>query len=1085
MRANALLRKSARCRSRLHVASALRGGGLAVAAALLAAAGRCGTIAWEAPQTIGADTDVSTAGASVYAYHCNLSTNQASFSLNGVRFMRWSRNGGGAFCRDADLIDGGPQKEDDWSAGLVAVEGTFSADYVAALRHAACGGLGREMRLRLKSLVPGRRYAVQLWFNSTGCADMRDRTETVDGAVVLRGSVGADGPGQHVCGTFTATDTFQDVVLKPEDGSYPAFNMFQVRALDAVAVRWSSPADIAGADDVRTDGRLVFAYANSGTERTVNGTTFASVAQNVTAYPKMENDGGRFAHLVMGADCSWFDGFLASGEAPSDYLAMLKGGVYRDGEASSLTLRGLVPGHSYLVQVWVNDSRDAGTTQGWAYRTVRVGGSAPLRYGGMGEAGCGQFVTGTFVADTETLTLALEPGLSRDDVNCKPCAQWNAIQLRDVTPGAVAWSAPRAVTGDPDADVDAEGAPLYAWHNGTNEVVYGGVAFRARCRRTGGENFATVAAAAEDVEIHDMASRADGMIPNVTAANGWARADALQDLLGGCCYGDLHRSAGVTLRRLVPGRRYRVQIFWADTRPKMGRQDFCLDGQVRVPLCDATEGAGWSATGAFTATGTERDILITTFGTRESIHFQALQVRALDASGLNARLDSGEIVSAKDETDVDTEGTLVEACAAEALTVNGVPFTVPGSTTWASEHFAFPEGFTFNAAVTRTYLPNPSTDYERLVGGGFYRDGYNPATLTVRNLRPGRRYRLQLWQCDARADKADRGSEVGDYGGRTYCGENGLGWYARIDFVAAGATWPLEIRSASFQINAVQLRDLGDGELPVWSGVHALAEDAAPDGNVFVRGGAVTVTGPGALAMSGEFVGGDARVEAPWTGTVLCRTGAGRTVLAASPETPQTLVAAGEGVIQIAEGVTVAAALLGGDGTLAGPGAVDYAPAGDAAFAGRLAEGVVVRKGGSGTWRLSGAQTGVASVAVTEGALRLGGGTFAGDLSLASERPVAVCGTAFADGATLRLAGETGLRTEGAADLDGLTVRVESPRSHLRRTGRPILVYAQGEAKGRARIAFAEKGFAVEEVEEGALCAVYAAFTGGLTILVR
>lgn len=214
-----------------------------------------GAISWEAPQTIGADADVATDGSAVYAYHCNAPTNGVAFTVNGVRFTRWSPNSGRAFGRDADVIDGGLQDLVSWNEGLVPVDGTFSPDHVAALRCAACGlAPGGEMRLRLKNLVPGRRYLAQLWFNSTGCPDMRDRTETIDGAVTLRGSTGETGPGQCVRGTFTATDTFQDIVLVPESDAWAAFNMFQLRALDAVSVRWSPPMPIP-ASGGRSTGR--------------------------------------------------------------------------------------------------------------------------------------------------------------------------------------------------------------------------------------------------------------------------------------------------------------------------------------------------------------------------------------------------------------------------------------------------------------------------------------------------------------------------------------------------------------------------------------------------------------------------------------------------------------------------------------------------------------------------------------------------------------------------------------------------------------------------------------------------------------
>ena len=77
--------------------------------------------------------------------------------------------------------------------------------------------------------------------------------------------------------------------------------------------------------------------------------------------------------------------------------------------------------------------------------------------------------------------------------------------------------------------------------------------------------------------------------------------------------------------------------------------------------------------------------------------------------------------------------------------------------------------------------------------------------------------------------------------------------------------------------------------------------------------------------------------------------------------------------------------MIGGTGTLAGPGTLTYNLKGSSKFDGRLAEGVKIRKTGLGDWWLSGKQTGTATLEAPEGRLIFAAGTFTGDFTLAGQ----------------------------------------------------------------------------------------------------
>jgi len=88
----------------------------------------------------------------------------------------------------------------------------------------------------------------------------------------------------------------------------------------------------------------------------------------------------------------------------------------------------MTAGDTYLVQFWVNDGRNSTVNARTETLTGGANTSAALAYG-SGTSGPGQFIIGTFVADsTGSETLTLSPGAAI------PSAQINLFQVRDLTP---------------------------------------------------------------------------------------------------------------------------------------------------------------------------------------------------------------------------------------------------------------------------------------------------------------------------------------------------------------------------------------------------------------------------------------------------------------------------------------------------------------------------------------------------------------------------------------------------------------------------------------------------------------------------
>jgi len=194
-------------------------------------------------------------------------------------------------------------------------------------------------------------------------------------------------------------------------------------------INWQAPATISGTSDVSLAGTLVGTWGPGddwgGTSRSdnypVNGVTFAAYGS------------GLFSSWVgdSGLD-NRYGSYGNPNTADANYNYLLQTAIYSSGSSLSLTWGGMTAGDTYQLEYWVNDGRNSTTAERTETLTGGANTSAALLYGtGAGGTGPGQFILGTFVADstgTETLTVN---GFGGADIGASP--QINLLQLRDIT----------------------------------------------------------------------------------------------------------------------------------------------------------------------------------------------------------------------------------------------------------------------------------------------------------------------------------------------------------------------------------------------------------------------------------------------------------------------------------------------------------------------------------------------------------------------------------------------------------------------------------------------------------------------------
>src|SRR5262245_32800284 len=120
-----------------------------------------------------------------------------------------------------------------------------------------------------------------------------------------------------------------------------------------------------------------------------------------------------------------YNNFGSPNTSDTNYNALLKYAAFsNEGNTPAIfSWGGMTPGHTYLVQLWVNDGRNIGESRSETI-TGGTNTSAPLNFGSDGS-GPGQYIIGTFVANSSGgQTLVLTPYSS----GANPDPQVNLLQ---------------------------------------------------------------------------------------------------------------------------------------------------------------------------------------------------------------------------------------------------------------------------------------------------------------------------------------------------------------------------------------------------------------------------------------------------------------------------------------------------------------------------------------------------------------------------------------------------------------------------------------------------------------------------------
>lgn len=408
-------------------------------------------IYWQTPTTMTADTDVRTYGSLVGAYTLAGFSNPTT--VNGVSFTSTVVGAApsAAFGSLATLtpVGGSGFNINGLANGEVGTPASpsLSTDY----RKIANGGgyafgttTAAPMTLTLGNLTPGRSYMFQTWVNDSR-AVVGTRTQTLTGGFTTSGTMaynstqGNGGNGSFVVGNFVADSTSQAVTFNLTN-SITQMNAFQLRDV-TTTVNWSPAQTMTADTDVRTDGTLVGAFTAGGVNNatTVNGVPFSWV--NVSGTTARSATFGSVATAVPLATStsSWTFYGLTPGETgtpaspalSADYGKLAQGGITSFGPSFTppggvaLTLNNLTPGQQYLFQTWVNDSRGVVGTRTQTLSADGFSSGVMAFNSTQANGGNGSFVTGTFTAVGDSLTISYVPGVGG-------VGQMNAFQIRAV-----------------------------------------------------------------------------------------------------------------------------------------------------------------------------------------------------------------------------------------------------------------------------------------------------------------------------------------------------------------------------------------------------------------------------------------------------------------------------------------------------------------------------------------------------------------------------------------------------------------------------------------------------------------------------
>lgn len=208
-------------------------------------AGEAAVTTWAPASNITGDTDISTAGSTVYAFNLGSAD---STTVNGVTFAAFpvTFNSGPVTVGNVTVRETlGPMSSYPFGQSSDAPYTTLSAAYQALLNDYLASGLVEAIEVTMAGLTIGQQYQIQAWSNISiaGSTDSDPNIVTLDsGAQNMQSNTTdtAGGLGQYLLGTFTADSSMQVFTLSaisgtvgigPYSRAWPALNAFQVRAV--------------------------------------------------------------------------------------------------------------------------------------------------------------------------------------------------------------------------------------------------------------------------------------------------------------------------------------------------------------------------------------------------------------------------------------------------------------------------------------------------------------------------------------------------------------------------------------------------------------------------------------------------------------------------------------------------------------------------------------------------------------------------------------------------------------------------------------------------------------------------------------
>lgn len=1034
----------------------------ALALAMSAVTVSAAKVEWTMSPNTCSDTDVNVEGRCLYAY----TPSTAELNVNGVQFFRWTQKNPVDFANDASLSS---ESTRHVSAGWLGetVEWTGGDAYKALLN---CNWYGGELNrtFTLKGLTAGKRYLVQLWICDARVTVNSQKKLTIGDVV---GNCYGNGYGSNFTGRFTADGETQGISLKwTHEANLTAF---QVRCLDEARITWTG-GYTSGESDIRSEGRLAYAYKGGSTE-IVGGTVFQGVASNPAYFGSEDSPDVVFSPALGNLHNSTFcetsetvpQGAYSYSPAYVDLMRGFYATYADDYNRRNVTLRNLKPGRRYLVQLWVCDNR----SDTYSSRTVVVGCGIALAHCNGIQYGHASMAVGTFTAVSTEQTFSCfhrVAGESMSDIQ----EMIGPMQVRCLDDGYEGW-----VVGDTglDGSVDTRGKPLYAYAGHDTEVS--GTSFKGFVGNSG--DYGEVAFKTNGVLCRqDVTGKSPGSYPFVKDLKVEV-STAVSNLLGGGAWNSFNVNQTVELRDLVPGRRYLVQAWFLDARKNRHAKFAGLPVEFRLITGDTNQNdrvysydkapLGQYATGIIRPSDETYSIPFEMYWGQ----LNAIQVRALDVVAESRIVwECAETKAGYDS--VSKEGTTHCAYAPKEFNADGVQF---GAAPKLREDLGGDGKIVFRRRFKQEHYEYAAEDYEPLFRNGWFNYDDNEEsgenTVTLGKLKPGYEYLVQLFVADLRDNAGLNAREItidgktGNYGPTN--GKFAFGTCFTGRFTANSVTKSFDMLTGKLtvQLNAIQVRELAPvstmafkaAETTVWSSDGAGWEIDGVD----QAGTAIWAENTGNYVPA--YVGGDATLSLGSDVTAGAVAGTGNLVIGAAG-TEYKFTARGE---IIAPHATVNAVFGNFDLRKTCPGVTVFAGAcpnlesvlvgdGKVVLDGSIPKALDITLGTQGTLGFSAVKAlGISSFS--------GGGTLAGPGGIAlsdGEEFALPAGIRFADGFKWNLSKGSSLVLPAGSDASSFAVEIVDPRSYV---GEAI-VSAPAGTDGTPEFVLGERGYRVVWSEE-------------------